>query len=538
VCVCCWCCPGRVGAEDYTGALLKKHGIGTTPDCKITAQAFLEERAVGDADLLRLPELVQQLGARQYAEREAAQKSLVRLDLAALPFVNPLIKSRDPEVARRATEIATQIYQRTPYHLPLVIVKNIHCIPLPQRLTTYLKYFPYAIEPSVQAVMVQNLLEDCKWYERAEAEVLLTYLADALPARRVLAVRLLGKIPRGYFRLGVPRFEATLKDADARVRLWAACELLEYTSASLPVLIELLAENGLLSWQAEDALRWYAGETAPPIVLNTTGPNHRARCKASWEQWFVAFRANQLPKKVQRSDWPMGLILAHRESKAEAADGCICIFGADGTVRWRMDQIKGLQSVQYTNNSLVINCLGFESRKYQSSYISLPDGNRTDSDIAGGKIIFKDHTSLIDFRSDALVMHIITPLGKEQHTQPVFFSGAISNTRINMLDLDVVACNNLGIVCLKVQPSNNRLQQYWMFELALYSGELMSVRCVSKLDIPVGLHCDWALDIPNSASSACVSNGFFKICKSYRTVNVNSCIDLSGIQLLGLDFNN
>jgi hypothetical protein len=60
---------------------------------------------------------VQRLGGNAHADREAASRELVQLGHQAYPAVQGAVKSKDPEVSRRAEEVVKRIRDKVPTHL-------------------------------------------------------------------------------------------------------------------------------------------------------------------------------------------------------------------------------------------------------------------------------------------------------------------------------------------------------------------------------------------------------------------------------------
>ncbi|TMQ34558.1 MAG: hypothetical protein E6K70_06995, partial [Planctomycetota bacterium] len=57
---------------------------------------------------------VQRLGNNAHADREAASRELVQLGHQAYPAVQGAVKSKDPEVSRRAEEVVKRIRDKVP----------------------------------------------------------------------------------------------------------------------------------------------------------------------------------------------------------------------------------------------------------------------------------------------------------------------------------------------------------------------------------------------------------------------------------------
>ena len=77
------------------------------------AVGLLRGGADKDPDPARVAALVDQLGARRYADREAAGKGLVAVGEPALPAIRQAVSSPDPEVGLRARQVTLAILRAT-----------------------------------------------------------------------------------------------------------------------------------------------------------------------------------------------------------------------------------------------------------------------------------------------------------------------------------------------------------------------------------------------------------------------------------------
>src|SRR5436309_2399112 len=90
--VCEGAAPPLLNLDDM---LLRAHGLDMSPEGLLR---FLRDRSEDDADLLRIPKLITQLGDDRYDKREEASRKLVRLELQALAALRANVKHKDAEV--------------------------------------------------------------------------------------------------------------------------------------------------------------------------------------------------------------------------------------------------------------------------------------------------------------------------------------------------------------------------------------------------------------------------------------------------------
>ena len=130
--------------------------------------------------------------------------------------------------------------------------------------------------------------------QRAKAQLiaaghpaLLAALEDKQAARRALAACLVGRLGDGKQQDAVRKL---LTDGDPTVRLRAAQGLLAARDKTVvPTLIALLeAKPVALAWQAEELLRWVAGEGAPAPVVGAGSARASGECRRAWEGWWRA----------------------------------------------------------------------------------------------------------------------------------------------------------------------------------------------------------------------------------------------------------
>jgi HEAT repeat protein len=95
-----------------------------------------------------------------------------------------------------------------------------------------------------------------------------------------------------------------------------------------------------IAWQAEELLRWAAGEQAPENTIGSGKAAARKRCRAAWEAWYRR-QGRQvdlgLPWKEYRR--PGLFLLCSNWTERRQRKGQVWLCGGDGKPRW---QVQGL----------------------------------------------------------------------------------------------------------------------------------------------------------------------------------------------------
>ncbi len=161
-------------------------------------------------------------------------------------------------------------------------------------------------------------------------EVFSDYVKDDFPVRRAAAGFFLCRYGQQAQR---DKGGALLNDPDAQVRLRAAQALLGAGSArGIPVLCGLLESDRLpIAWQAEELLRWIAGDKSPK-AFRGSGVGEGKQAREQWEKWWdESGKAVDIAPLLSKPGRPR-LFLAR--SARHFPEGEF-LFGADGTPRWR-----------------------------------------------------------------------------------------------------------------------------------------------------------------------------------------------------------
>jgi HEAT repeat protein len=300
-------------------ALLRKWRVSTTTKGLIK---FLKERTPDDRDLGRVDALVRLLGNDDFETREDATRRLTRLGWRARAALERVRDDRDPEVKRRARGCIASIDGDMPESIALAIRV------LRQRDGRL-------AAPALVALLPSARMEDMEEAAYALAELCPHGAIPALEAaakdkewrRRAVAGLLLGRYGDARQK-GMAR--RLLRDTAPEVRLRAAQGLLGAGErAGLGVLVGLLKDAPIdVAWQAEELLRWAAGEGSPDGTI--VACKGRAACVRQWDDWLRA------KGKIAGERWPgrPGLFLVCQPGQDDKPNGRAWLCGYDGNPRW------------------------------------------------------------------------------------------------------------------------------------------------------------------------------------------------------------
>lgn len=325
------------GAEaiDPDVELLSKANLRTDPKSLLE---LIRLRTGSDKDLLTLDELIRQMGSRRFVERDEAARRIVLLGPVAEPALQDATKSRDAEIARRASACFQDIKQGTQFAIPTAAVRLLVKRPPPGSLEVLLHYLPYACDQELEAEIwfaVDSLaVRDGKVDPAMEAA-----LASPLPQRRALAACILG---RSGNREQLAAVRKVLSDGDPIVRLRAAQGLLgRMDKSGVPTLIALLDEPQIdLSWQAEELLHWTAGDGAPDAVVGSGTAEARKKCRAAWEGWWRQNGSIIDLAAMDKSPRHPILFMVCETAHGFPSSSRVWLAGCDRRARWELKDLK------------------------------------------------------------------------------------------------------------------------------------------------------------------------------------------------------
>jgi hypothetical protein len=314
---CLACAVGLCGpqaADDdrpgYDEKLLREAGL--TPSAEALTK-FFTERTGSDADLQKIDGLIRQLGSGVFAERERASARLVALGPAAAPALLCALSDKEQDVRSRAKECFLKIQDRYDVGTCILAGRVLARLSPEKAPAVLLGRVPFAWPDEREAIwlaLAENAARGGP-LEGAYGKA----VSDSAPARRALAGFMLARWGGERERRAAA---ALLKDADREVRLRVAQGLLGAGSPQgVPALIGLLRDTpDPVSWQAEELLRWWAGEDGP-------------KPGGDWAAWWKTKPAVRAAKRAYR---PRLLLVGDGHGRKVQAWLC----GCDGRPRWQL----------------------------------------------------------------------------------------------------------------------------------------------------------------------------------------------------------
>ena len=291
-----------------------------------------------DADLGRIDQLIRQLGASGFDEREAAQKALTAAGPAALAKLRALRGAPDAEVARRAGECVTAIERKWDPEKALAAVRVLVRRGTDEAVPALVRFLPYADSEELQDAVWFGL--DALTVRQGKVDAALAAaLRDAAPARRAVAACIVGRRGDAEQRAAVRKL---LTDTEPEVRLRAAQGLLAARDAAgLPTLTALLEGTPLeTAWQAEELLRYVAGPESPTAILGAGAAGDRRACREAWKAWWKERGPKLDFAKLDGTSRRPGLMLLCDGGLPEEATGRVWLIGCDGVARWEMRNLS------------------------------------------------------------------------------------------------------------------------------------------------------------------------------------------------------
>lgn len=288
---------------------------------------FLGRQCGDDADLAQRDELVRQLGGDTFKERQDAIKRLTAMGAAAVPRLEAAAKAGTAEERKNAKLCLDQIKAVAPPGTPLAAVRLLIKRQSPGAVEALLRFLPYSPDYEVEEEIWYGL-DELAEKAKATPPALVAALADKIPTRRAVAACILGHRGTGEQRAGVKKL---LAEPDATVRLRAAQGLLAAREKDgIPTLIALLTGTPMdIAWQAEELLRYAAGEGSPAALVGNGDDKQRATCRDAWAESWKASGATLDLADAEREHRRPRLVLLIDAKKPR-----YLMIGGDGTTRW------------------------------------------------------------------------------------------------------------------------------------------------------------------------------------------------------------
>jgi HEAT repeat protein len=309
---------------------LNRTGIGTSDAALVD---FLRKAVSTGEDVKHIDELIKQLGANDFKEREEASHRLIALGYLALSQLKTALRSEDLETVRRAKDCIEAIGRNEANPSPRPAVVRQTLLRKPEGgAEVLLAFLPYA----VNEIMEEEILFGLNAWAEHDAKVLATIaktLTDPDPIRKAGAACIVGKSSDKELRDVVIRL---LKDRSPLVRLRAAQGLLTgREKTGIPVLIDLLNEPAIeISWQAEELLHWVAGDEAPMESVGAATAESRLKCRTKWQEWWKKEGEKVNLANVLQERRRPGLQFTCVSD--DQRKGRVYLCGYDGLPRWQL----------------------------------------------------------------------------------------------------------------------------------------------------------------------------------------------------------
>jgi hypothetical protein len=305
---------------------------------------FFRGRTLEQADAKHIHDLIRQLGADDFDDRENAAQALRKVGVRAAPLLHAAMKDPDVEVARRAERCLADVGGVdlvTPTAAARLIARRAPDGAVP----VLLAYLPFTGDAAVEEEVLAALLA-LTTPGKGDA-VLDAALGDPEPVKRAAAAHVLARKGDKSQQAAVRKL---LTDADAHVRWRAAVGLLTARDKTgVPALLALMTEGPSdLAWRAEEVLRRVAGDKAPPASPGDT-PESRRRCRDAWAAWWKENGDALDLAHFAESERLLGFTLG-----VEYNTGRVWECNRDGSVRWEIRNLAGPMEAQMLPNGRVL----------------------------------------------------------------------------------------------------------------------------------------------------------------------------------------
>jgi hypothetical protein len=321
--------------------ILKRAGVPVDADGLLT---FFRGRTLSDAECKQIGQLIHQLGADNFDDRESASKALQKIGGRAVPLLRAAKHGPDVEIAKRAEHLLKE--SAPPAPLPAVAAAKLLARRAPaDAVAVLLAYLPFAADGAVEDEVRAALLA---LTPDGKADPALTAaLTDPLPIKRGAAAYVLG---RKGDKAGKEAVRKLLTDADAKVRWQAACALLTvHDKAAVPVLVELLADGPFdTAWRSEEVLHRLAGDKVTTLWLDDS-PKQRSKVRDAWAAWWKEKGAGFDLTGYTETPRPLGYTLG-----VEYNTGRVWECDIDGSIRWEIKDLAGPMDAQVLPNGNVL----------------------------------------------------------------------------------------------------------------------------------------------------------------------------------------
>lgn len=336
--------PKEKPSEDPIKAAEKVlHDAGIKTDARSLLD-FFKSRTLTDDDRNQLLTTIRRLGDDDFDIREQATEELKKAGLAALPILRAASRDKDIEVARRVEMCLKEISQEAETARVLAAATLLANQKADGLIDTLLKYLPCVPDDeTVAGGLRQSMIAYTKSSGKADP-LLKSALEDKDPARRVLAVQVIGEaLPSERDSI-----RKKLDDPSHKVRYFAGAVLAKAGEAkALRSLLALIGDGPLeLGFQVEDMLcQLLEADEKPPATLHGNDADGRKKAMKAWEIWLDA-KGDKLKLSRLTDAEPMRGLTLVVEVDGGVAGGRIWECGPDGKQRWELTNLGGPVDVQ------------------------------------------------------------------------------------------------------------------------------------------------------------------------------------------------
>lgn len=300
---------------------------------------FFRSRTPDPDEQKGLTALIKDLGDDVYRVRIQAFEKLMKSGQQATPYLNEALRSRDPEVVRRAELCLDYITDKGDKDAP--IISAAATLLANQRaagaISALVGFLPFASnEESVLAIR-RALVQIAKNEIKIDPALEKALNDEDFLSRRIAAAEALA-----YIEAGRPLAIGALQDKSRSVQLAAAKALtLEEESEGVAKLITLVSELPVDSaWQAEDLLRQLAGENAPNIFVEDAASAKKARI--AWQKWWDGLEPQQRLVRLKKLGEAPSLLnyTLLTQMDARGTNGSVLEMGPGKKTRWEIQNLR------------------------------------------------------------------------------------------------------------------------------------------------------------------------------------------------------
>jgi hypothetical protein len=324
--------------------------------------------------------------------------------MPALPFLKHAASDPDPEIAHRARRCLELIGQ-TSNRGTAILGAAVRVVALrkPQgSVETLLTYLPFNDDDWIEEEVLAAL-KTLSGRQGKTDPAFLRVVDDAFPARRAAAAFVLGRSSELEMRKAARKL---LSDSDPKVRLRAAQALIAAKETiAIPSLVALVGDAPPeIAWRAEELLYRLAGGQAPGMAWNNDSAAARQQNRDTWALWWQKQKDKiDLTRLEELPD--LGLTML-----AEIDSNQVWEYGAEGKVRWKLENLQGPMDAQILPDGRVL-VAEYQGRRVteRDSQNRIHWSKQVDSNpvacqrLPSGNTFIATHTSLME----------LTPGGKE-----------------------------------------------------------------------------------------------------------------------------